>query len=529
MTIRATVAGSWFCAVAFVAATAAAGAPTAPVKASLVEAARNGDEAAVKALLTARANVNAPEPDGTTALHWATSRNQTAIVALLIKAGADVKLANRYGVTPLLLACESGSPAVVTALLAAGADPNNTMPEGETALMVAARSGKTEIVKLLAAHGGKTETRESWHGQTALMWAAAEGHAEVVRTLVELGADVRARTDGGFTPLLFAARAGKVDAVKALLAAGADVNDALTPTASPAAKSMPEAGGAGNNAGVVREAVIRPSAGGLDGTSALMLALTNKRWTLAKLLIESGANPNDARSGWTGLHELAYLRKPNVGKGLPPQEEVEHTNTLDVARALVEHGADVNARQTKERRDGSRNDLNRVGATPLLLAAKHADVPLMRFLAEHGADPHLTTDQHASLLMVAAGVGIFNVGESAGTNEEALEATRLAFELGSTDVNAVDDGGWTALHGAAKRGSNEITQFLVDHGTTVFEATTSKEGWTALRIADGVFVGGTIKRADETAALIRKLMIEHGLTPPAKVVNDVAEIGKAQP
>ena len=51
----------------------------------------------------------------------------------------------------------------------------------------------------------------------------------------------------------------------------------------------------------------------------------------------------------------------------------------------------------------------------------------------------------------------------------------------------------------------EITQFLGDHGTN-FDVTTKKEGWTALRIADGVFVGGTVKRADETAALIRKLM-----------------------
>ena len=297
------------------------------------------------------------------------------------------------------------------------------------------------------------------------------------------------------------------------------------PAAKPAPAAPDAAGGAGNNAGVAVAAVsLRPS-GGVDGTSALMLALTNKHWSLAKILVEHGANANDSRSGWTGLHELAYMRKPNVGKGLPPQEEVEHSDTLELARLLVEHGADVNARQTKERRDGSRNELNRVGATPLLLAAKHADVPYMRFLAEHGADPHLTTTQHSTLLMVASGVGVFNVGESAGTNEEAFEATKLAYELGSTEVNAVDDGGWTALHGAAKRGSNEITQFLGDRGTT-FDTVTKKEGWTALRIADGVFVGGTIKRADETAALIRKLMTERGLTPPAKVVNDVAEVAK---
>jgi ankyrin repeat protein len=204
---------------------------------------------------------------------------------------------------------------------------------------------------------------------------------------------------------------------------------------------------------------------------------------------------------------------------------VEHADTLELARLLVEHGADVNARQTKERRDGSRNELNRVGATPLLLAAKHADVPFMRFLAAHGADPTITTARHTTVLMAAAGVGIFNVGESAGTNEEALDATKLAFDLGSGDVNAVDELGWTALHGAAKRGSNEIVQFLVDHGSG-FGGKTSVEGWTPLRIADGVFVGGTIKRADETAALIRNLMRARGIEPPEKVVNDVAEVSK---
>jgi hypothetical protein len=124
--------------------------------------------------------------------------------------------------------------------------------------------------------------------------------------------------------------------------------------------------------------------------------------------------------------------------------------------------------------------------------------------------------------MVAAGVGIFNVGESAGTNEEAFEATKAAYELGSTDVNNVDDNGWTALHGAAKRGSNEITQFLADHGAKL-DAYTYLESWTPLRIADGIFIGATVKRADETAALLRKLMTDRGLQPPPKIANDVAD------
>ena len=381
--------------------------------------------------------------------------------------------------------------------------------------MVAARTGKSDVVKALVARGANVDAKESWRGQTALMWAAGEDHGDVIKTLVEMGADFKMRTAGGFTPLLFAVREGRINAMRALLELGADVNDELRVAAAPA--RGPVVATAGNNAGNA----LRPSSDG-SGTNALILAITNKHYELAKFLVEHGADPNGDAVGWTALHELAYIRKPNTGKGLPPQEDVDHMDTIEMARVLLDHGADVNARQKKERRDGSRNDLNRVGATPLLLAAKHADVPFMRFLAAHGADPKITTAMNDSVLMVAAGVGIFNVGESAGTNEEAFEATKVAYELGSTDVNNVDDNGWTALHGSAKRGSNEIAQFLVDHGAKL-DVYTYQEGWTPLRIADGIFIGATVKRADETAELLRKLMTDQGLQPPAKIANDVAD------
>ena len=153
----------------------------------------------------------------------------------------------------------------------------------------------------------------------------------------------------------------------------------------------------------------------------------------------------------------------------------------------------------------------------------------MRFLSEHGADPRITTTDNDSVLMAAAGVGIFNTGESAGTNEEALEATKLAYELGSTSVSEANYKGWTAMHGAAKRGSPQIAQFLADHDADL-DVYTYEEGWTPLRIADGIFIGATVKRSDETADLLRKLMKERGLEPPAKVANDVADpTGRSRP
>lgn len=494
----------------------------------LIDAVKNGDRAAVSALLKKGSNASAQDVDGTTALHWAAHRNDLDTANLLIAAGAKVNAANRYGMTPLLLAVENadGSP-VVEALLKAGADANTGLPEGETPIMAAARAGNVQAIKTLAAFGAKVDSRESWHGQTALMWAAAEDHGEAIKTLIELGSDLNTRTDGGFTPLLFAVRDGRPEAVKALLDAGANVNDAVIttrpgrrPSAASAATAVGVQGGRNNAAN---------AGGGLtpvdpDSTNAVVLAINNRHYEMAKLLLERGADPNGGQNGgWTALHELAYVRRPNTGKGMPPAEDKDNVDTLELAKMLIEHGADINARQKKERTDGLRNEMNRIGATPLLLAAKHADVPFMRFLAAHGADPHLTTENGITVIAAAAGVGIFNVGESAGTNEEAFEAVKLAYELGSTDVNAANwETGWQPIHGAAKRGSEKIVRFLAEKGSDL-DAYTYKEGWLAVRIADGIFIGGTVKRSDDTAELLRTLMKERGIEPPAKNTNDVAD------
>jgi ankyrin repeat protein len=89
-----------------------------------------------------------------------------------------------------------------------------------------------------------------------------------------------------------------------------------------------------------------------------------------------------------------------------------------------------------------------IGATPFLLAAVTADAELMKTLAELGADPLLTNNEGTTALMAAAGVGTRSPGEDAGTEDEVLEAMEVALSLGA-DLNAVDQHGETAMHGAA--------------------------------------------------------------------------------
>ena len=328
---------------------------------------------------------------GETALHQAAHRGDVISLQRELDRDVDPNTTNRFGVTPLALACLGGHVAAVQLLLESGADPNHASPTGETPLMVAARTGVVDSVVSLLEHGADPLARESWMGQTALMWAAAERHTIVVAPLVAGGAEVDGRTDGGFTPLMFAARLGHIDTVDALLDAGADINQTLP-----------------------------------DGTSPLVVAVINAHYDLAIRLLERGADPNASEQGWTALHQLVWTRRPNTNKNQhnPSPLQSGRVTDLELVKALVSHGANVDARQTKEPRDGYRNMLNRTDATPFLLAAKVVDLELMRLLLDLGADPLLTTEDGTTALLVAAGISVWP-NESAGSKEEALEAVKL--------------------------------------------------------------------------------------------------------
>jgi ankyrin repeat protein len=475
----------------------------------LVQAIKSGDRAAALDLARHKIDLTAVEPDGTTALHWAVRQNDLELVDRLLRSGADPNARNRYGVTPLNLAAINGSAAVIERLLAAGADANEVSKDGETALMTVARVGSVDAAKVLLAHGAEIDARETWHGQTALMWAAAQGHPAMISELAAAGADVNARSNveewerqetaeprdkwlppGGLTPLLFAAREGCVDCIGTLVQLGADVN-LTTP----------------------------------DGISPVVLALINGHYDTAGALVEAGTDPNLVDyTGRGGLYAaIDFNTMPSSNRPSPKVLE-DSLTALDVARMLLERGADPNAQLARlppyrAKLDRGNDTMLGAGSTPFLRAAKSGDLPAMQLLLEHGADPTLGTTISANNaftrgginpLMAAAGLGTTEEDTTGRykTQEQAIAAIQLLLERG-LPVNATDANGRTALHGAALQGYDDVIKFLAANGADL--DVQDAKGFTALDTALGLaggfgFSGREGVARPTTAALLRELM-----------------------
>lgn len=477
---------------------AAAVLPASP----LVEAAKNRNRAAAVELIRAKSDVNAASADGATALHWAAQWDDVELATQLLKAGANANSRNRYGVMPLALAATNGSAAMVDLLLKAKAEVNGALASGETPLMIAARTGKVAALRVLLAAGADVKAAEPERGQTALMWAAAEGHTDAAALLLEFGAPLAVKSKGGFTPLLFAVREGRAETVRMLLSKGAKVNDTL-----PASTRVRRGG--------------QTETDKVTGPAALDLAVANAHFELAAMLLDAGADPNAAGPGWTALHTITWVRKPGTGSNNPAPPGSGKMDSLELVRRLAAKGANLNARMTRRTAAGA-SSLNMVGATPFLMAARTDDAELMRLLAKLGADPKIGTEDESTPLMVAAGLGTRSPGEDAGTEEEALEAVQVALELGN-DVNAVDNNGETAMHGAAYKHLPAVAQYLADHGAKV-EAFNHKNshGWTPLRIADGVHRGMNLRASPAVAEVLRKVMRAAGVSTEVEPETNIS-------
>lgn len=200
----------------------------------------------------------------------------------------------------------------------------------KTPLSIAAKQGNLTILKLLLSNEAETDpeiTDYGWH--TPLGEAVKEGHEEVVMTLVSAGADVNGITysESSNRPIHIAAWNGRTEMIDLLLNKGVDID----------------------------------SRDGSTGDTALMIGCMSGQSAIVEFALAKGADVNAVSSyGNTPLHHACH-------GFYSPQELRTTENHLVIAKMLVEHGADLNARNADGHSPQQRAESNQLPEVAQLL------------------------------------------------------------------------------------------------------------------------------------------------------------------
>ncbi|MEI0597053.1 ankyrin repeat domain-containing protein [Brachyspira pilosicoli] len=225
--------------------------------------------------------------------------------------------------TPLMIASSYGHYDIAKALIDNGALVNLRAGDGFNALMEAVRTGNIEIAKLLIEHNSDINIKNK-DGKNMIMIACEKGNEEMFNLLIENNADINEKSSWGASALIYASEKGNINIMQYLIDNGIDVN-----------------GKADDN-----------------GDTPLLWAVTGENpYEASKLLIENGANVNATNYGGVAPATILAASTPKVVKLLkdngadldtkfldyyPPIAIAAGAGNLEIVKALVENGADVN-------------------------------------------------------------------------------------------------------------------------------------------------------------------------------------------
>ncbi|XP_076288512.1 transient receptor potential cation channel subfamily A member 1-like [Lasioglossum baleicum] len=453
-------------------------------------AAGNGSLKIVEDLLKYGADVNRLNSStfgrDLTALHSAVKQHKVAVAQLLINYGANVNFKNNLGDTPIVYAIENSDTEMAKLLLTNGAD----IKDNPNLLCTAAGNGSLQMVEDLLKHGADVNMLNSsicGKDLTPLHSAVKKYQVEVAQLLIDYGANVNFKDDHGDTPIVCAIENGDTEMTKLLLTNGADIKDnpnlLCTAAGNGSLKIVEDQLKYGADVNILNS-----SRFGRDLTP-LHSAVKGKQMEMAKLLIKYGANVN-VKDG-KGRTPIVYaienrdteMTKLLLTNGADIKEDpsllctAAGNGSLKIVQDLLKYGADVNMLNSS--RFGS--DL-----TPLHSAVKTYQVEVAKLLINHGANVNVKDSEGRTSIFYAIQYRDTKFTKLLLTNgadiKEDPSLLCTAVENGSlkivedlltygADVNMSDSSrsgeSLTPLHSAVKKYQVEVAKLLINYGANV--------------------------------------------------------------
>lgn len=258
---------------------------------------------AAKCLIQSNASLNQTNQRTETPLFLASYHGLTNIIQQMIDKKVDVNVATEMGDSPLIAAIANKHRDAARLLMQSGANVTHSPKSGDTALHWVAKKGLADICVLILQNGGhciiNTKNKK---GVVPLMIALLEKQLEIAHTLIKEGADVQVSDNNGVSIFICACRAIKKEFPAT----------ALHPKEVEVPKNLYE-----NNLREILALIIKQVKNidlnykeNPDNEAPLLIALKHHFFSIAELLIDSGANVNE--SDWQGYTPLDFAEGKHI-------------------------------------------------------------------------------------------------------------------------------------------------------------------------------------------------------------------------
>ena len=402
--------------------------------------------ASLVGMLLPAPGVSAAEP-GDSRLADAVRKHDGAAVRVLLGQKVDANVPGKDGTPALHWSVREDDLATARLLLGAGADATLANRYGITPLFLACANGNEAMIRLLLDAGADPNSTDPT-GETALMAAVRLGSSGPVKLLLDRGAMVEDR-DPAFqqTALMVAVRENHPEIVKLLLAHGAQPNEATRVGGTPSWILPNSVPGFGHGVGIVRgglpaRGLRNPIPGGL---SPLLYAARDGRLDIARTLVEAGAEINQADAN-----------------GISPLIAAITNNHVAVALFLIDRGADIHASDW-------------YGRTPLWSAVETRNQDFDAGTQENSID----RAPFVELIKV-----LIERGANVDVRTKEIPPFKRHFLKGTGSLSWVDFTGQTPFLTAALAGDVTVMRLLLAHGADPHITTVA--GTTALMAAAGI-------------------------------------------